>query len=57
MRVKELVAELLKMDQEALVEIYAGYDYEYGDQYKEHITITQEPSYILGDDSNIVYID
>ena len=57
MRVKELIALLETMDQEAFVEVYAGYDYEYGTQYKSDVTVTQEPSYILGDKSNVVYID
>lgn len=57
MKVKELVEKLLEMDQEASIEIYAGYDYEYGAQYKNDVTVTQEPSYILGDKSNVVYID
>ena len=57
MRVKQLVAKLLEMDQEASVEVYAGYDYEYGAQYKDDVTVVQEPSYILGDKGNVVYIE
>ena len=57
MKVKDLVAKLLEMDQEASVEIYAGYDCEYGQQYKDDVSVVQEPSFILGDKSNVVYIE
>lgn len=56
MRVKELIALLETMDQEAAVEVYAGYDYEFGPMYKAEVYVNQEPSYHK-EVKNIVYIE
>ena len=57
MKVKELIEKLLEMDQEASVEIYAGYDYEYGAQYKADVDVVQENSLIAGRWEKIVYVE
>lgn len=42
MRLKEFIEELSKLDQDAHVNVYAGYDPEYGEQFNSSPTVTQE---------------
>ena len=42
MRVKQLIEILQTMDQEALVNVYNGYDLECGDTYKDEFEVVEE---------------
>lgn len=43
MKVSELIEKLQQLDQEALVNCYGGYDFEYGEQYSDLEEVLQEP--------------
>ena len=42
MRLKEFIEELSKLDQDAHISVYAGYDPEYGEQFNSAPVVTQE---------------
>lgn len=42
MKVRKLIEILKTMDQDALVNIYNGYDPEYGDTYKDEFEVVEE---------------
>lgn len=42
MKVKQLIEILQTMDQEAVVNVYNGYDLEYGDTYKDEFDVVEE---------------
>lgn len=44
MKVHQIIEELSKLDQDAYVEIYGGYDPEYGLMYQDIDRISQEPT-------------
>lgn len=45
MRVKQLIEILQTMDQESVVNVYNGYDLEYGDTYKSEFEHFSRASY------------
>ena len=42
MKVKQLIEILQTVDQEAVVNVYNGYDLEYGDTYKYEFEVVEE---------------
>ena len=42
MKVKQMIEILQTMDQEAVVNVYNGYDLEYGDTYKSEFEVVEE---------------
>ena len=42
MRLKEFIEELYKLEKDADISVYAGYDPEYGEQFNSAPVVTQE---------------